>query len=143
MGLVRGSLRIPVKLIAMSTKPDSEGVSIPAGLRVGGAFALLAAVLALFGLISIFTDGWGATFEWTWRRLAIVGAALLVGAFSTQRHDQRGSREQIIALILALVLIVASRALPTTVLTTMGQYVVFLYAVGAALCAAVIRRTVR
>ncbi|AJI78905.1 hypothetical protein [Corynebacterium singulare] len=127
----------------MSTKPDSEGVSIPAGLRVGGAFALLAAVLALFGLISIFTDGWGATFEWTWRRLAIVGAALLVGAFSTQRHDQRGSREQIIALILALVLIVASRALPTTVLTTMGQYVVFLYAVGAALCAAVIRRTVR
>ena len=127
----------------MSTKPDSEGVSIPAGLRVGGAFALLAAVLALFGLISIFTDGWGATFEWTWRRLAIVGAALLVGAFSTQRHDQRGSREQIIALILALVLIVASRVLPTTVLTTMGQYVVFLYAVGAALCAAVIRRTVR
>ncbi|MCQ9677441.1 MULTISPECIES: hypothetical protein [Corynebacterium] len=127
----------------MSTKPDSEGVSIPAGLRVGGAFALLAAVLALFGLISIFTDGWGATFEWTWRRLAIVGAALLVGAFSSQRHDQRGSREQIIALILALVLIVASRALPTTVLTTMGQYVVFLYAVGAALCAAVIRRTVR
>lgn len=127
----------------MSTKPDSEGVSIPAGLRVGGAFALLAAVLALFGLISIFTDGWGATFEWTWRRLAIMGAALLVGAFSTQRHDQRGSREQIIALILALVLIVASRALPTTVLTTMGQYVVFLYAVGAALCAAVIRRTVR
>lgn len=127
----------------MSTKPDSEGVSIPAGLRVGGAFALLAAVLALFGLISIFTDGWGATFEWTWRRLAIMGAALLVGAFSSQRHDQRGSREQIIALILALVLIVASRALPTTVLTTMGQYVVFLYAVGAALCAAVIRRTVR
>ncbi|MCG7275432.1 hypothetical protein [Corynebacterium singulare] len=127
----------------MSTKPDSEGVSIPAGLRVGGAFALLAAVLALFGLVSIFTDGWGATFEWTWRRLAIVGAALLVGAFSSQRHDQRGSREQIIALILALVLIVASRALPTTVLTTMGQYVVFLYAVGAALCAAVIRRTVR
>ena len=113
MGLVRGSLRIPVKLIAMSTKPDSEGVSIPAGLRVGGAFALLAAVLALFGLVSIFTDGWGATFEWTWRRLAIVGAALLVGAFSSQRHDQRGSREQIIALILALVLIVASRALPT------------------------------
>ena len=127
----------------MSSKPDSEGVTIPAGLRVGGAFALLAAVLALFGLVSIFTDGWGATFEWTWRRLAIVGAALLVGAFSTQRHDQRGSREQIIALVVALVLIVASRTLPSTVLTTMGQYVVFLYAIGAGLGAAVIRRTVR
>ena len=104
---------------------------------------LLAAVLALFGLVSIFTDGWGATFEWTWRRLAIVGAALLVGAFSTQRRDQRGSREQIIALVLALVLIIASRALPNTVLTTMGQYVVFLYAVAAGLCAVIIRRTLR
>ncbi|MHB2251463.1 hypothetical protein [Corynebacterium aurimucosum] len=121
--------------------PTSDGVEISAALRVGGAFMLLSAVLALFGLVSIFTDGWGATFEWTWRRLAIVGAALLVGAFSTQRRDQRGSREQIIALILALVLIIASRALPSTVLTTMGQYVVFLYAVAAGLCAVIIRRT--
>lgn len=123
------------------TNPTNDGVDIPAALRVGGAFMLLAAVLALFGLVSIFTDGWGATFEWTWRRLAIVGAALLVGAFSTQRRDQRGSREQIIALVLALVLIIASRALPSTVLTTMGQYVVFLYAVAAGLCAVIIRRT--
>ncbi|HIX79824.1 MAG TPA: hypothetical protein H9978_07855 [Candidatus Corynebacterium faecipullorum] len=123
------------------TNPTTDGVDIPAALRVGGAFMLLAAVLALFGLVSIFTDGWGATFEWTWRRLAIVGAALLVGAFSTQRRDQRGSREQIIALVLALVLIIASRALPSTVLTTMGQYVVFLYAVAAGLCAVIIRRT--
>lgn len=123
------------------TNPTTDGVDIPAPLRVGGAFMLLAAVLALFGLVSIFTDGWGATFEWTWRRLAIVGAALLVGAFSTQRRDQRGSREQIIALVLALVLIIASRALPSTVLTTMGQYVVFLYAVAAGLCAVIIRRT--
>ncbi|OFN76369.1 MULTISPECIES: hypothetical protein [unclassified Corynebacterium] len=125
------------------TNPTTDGVDIPAALRVGGAFMLLAAVLALFGLASIFTDGWGATFEWTWRRLAIVGAALLVGAFSTQRRDQRGSREQIIALVLALVLIIASRALPSTVLTTMGQYVVFLYAVAAGLCAVIIRRTLR
>lgn len=125
------------------TTPTTDGVDIPAALRVGGAFMLLAAVLALFGLVSIFTDGWGATFEWTWRRLAIVGAALLVGAFSTQRRDQRGSREQIIALVLALVLIIASRALPGTVLTTMGQYVVFLYAVAAGLCAVIIRRTLR
>lgn len=125
------------------TNPTTDGVDIPATLRVGGAFMLLAAVLALFGLVSIFTDGWGATFEWTWRRLAIVGAALLVGAFSTQRRDQRGSREQIIALVLALVLIIASRALPSTVLTTMGQYVVFLYAVAAGLCAVIIRRTLR
>lgn len=123
------------------TNPTTDGVDIPAPLRVGGAFMLLAAVLALFGLVSIFTDGWGATFEWTWRRLAIVGAALLVGAFSTQRRDQRGSREQIIALVLALVLIIASRALPSTILTTMGQYVVFLYAVAAGLCAVIIRRT--
>ena len=123
------------------TNPTTDGVDIPAALRVGGAFMLLAAVLALFGLVSIFTDGWGATFEWTWRRLAIVGAALLVGAFSTQLRDQRGSREQIIALVLALVLIIASRALPSTVLTTMGQYVVFLYAVAAGLCAVIIRRT--
>lgn len=125
------------------TNPTTDGVDIPAALRVGGAFMLLAAVLALFGLVSIFTDGWDATFEWTWRRLAIVGAALLVGAFSTQRRDQRGSREQIIALVLALILIIASRALPSTVLTTMGQYVVFLYAVAAGLCAVIIRRTLR
>ncbi|MEM5986280.1 hypothetical protein CYJ44_008915 [Corynebacterium hesseae] len=45
----------------MSKNPDipptSDGVEIPAALRVGGAFMLVAAVLALFGLVSIFTDG--------------------------------------------------------------------------------------
>ncbi|WP_236660821.1 hypothetical protein [Corynebacterium aurimucosum] len=39
------------------TNPTTDGVDIPAALRVGGAFMLLAAVLALFGLVSIFTDG--------------------------------------------------------------------------------------
>ena len=45
--------------------------------------------------------------------------------------------------ITALVFIIASRVLPDAVLATMGQNLLFVFAVIAALCAALIRRAVR
>lgn len=86
-------------------------------------------------------DGFGASFDWTWRNLALVVAALLVGAFATQRRDQKASRTQVIALVIAVVLIAGSMLLPHVVLTTMGQYMLFLYAGAALICALIIRRT--
>src|SRR5690625_93998 len=75
----------------------SAGVSIPIQVRVGGAFMALAAVLFLLALVAVFTDGWGAPFEWTPIRVAIVIAALLVGGFATVRKDQKASVAQVVA----------------------------------------------
>lgn len=113
---------------------------IPTTLRVGGAFMFLALVLVLLAVISVFRSGWQAPFEWTWGTLAIVCAALIAGAFSTMRRDQRASKGQVIALIAALVLVVASRFAPSTVLVSMDQYWLLLYAVAAGLCALILRR---
>ena len=71
----------------------------------------------------------------------IVFAAILVGAFSTVRKDQKGSRTQLIALVMALIAIVAGRFMPTEPLMVTGQPLVFAYFVGALLCAFIIRRT--
>ena len=140
--MVRGE----VKPLPLNKHPDGAGGekgSDPIVLRAAGALAFLAAILALLGLVSIFSDGLGAPFEWTWRRVALIAAAILVGAFSAQHREQRGSLGQIAPLILALVFIIASRVLPDAVLATMGQNLLFVFAVIAALCAALICRAVR
>ncbi|HFG8781346.1 hypothetical protein ACL1CN_03250 [Corynebacterium striatum] len=120
---------------------NPEGVTIPLAWRVGGAFSALAFVLVLLGVLAIVNDGFGAPFEWTWNVVFIVFAAILVGAFSTVRKDQKGSRTQLIALVMALIAIVAGRFMPTEPLMVTGQPLVFAYFVGALLCAFIIRRT--
>ncbi|WP_408931472.1 hypothetical protein ACKFRM_09355 [Corynebacterium sp. YSMAA1_1_D6] len=130
----------------LNKHPDGAGGergSVPLVLRAAGALTFLAAILALLGLVSIFYDGLGAPFGWTWQRVALIAAAILVGAFSAEHRDQRGSFGQIAALLLALVFIIASRVLPDAILATMGQYLLPVFAVIAALCAALIRRAVR
>lgn len=121
-------------------KDSAQGVSIPAPIRVGGAFMALALVLVIMAIVAVFTDGWMAPFEWTYGRLGIVLAALIVGAFATIRHDQKSSITQVVALGIAVALIIASRFLPQTVLMVQAQYWLLLYAGAAALCALVIRR---
>jgi len=76
----------------MASSSSASQASPPAPLRVGGAFMVVAFVLALFALISVFSDGWGADFAWTYSKVAIVAAAFLVGAFSTMSRSQAGSR---------------------------------------------------
>ena len=133
----------PLPLNKRSDGAGGEKGSVPIVLRAAGALAFLAAILALLGLFSIFSDGLGAPFEWTWRRVALIAAAILVGACSAHHRGHHSGRGQIAALILALVFIIASRVLPDAVLATMGQNLLFVFAVIAALCAALICRAVR
>ena len=67
----------------MASSSTSSLSSPPTALRVGGAFMVVAFVLVLFALISVFTDGWGVDFEWTYSKVAIIVAAVIVWAFST------------------------------------------------------------
>lgn len=76
----------------MASSSSASQASPSATLRVGGTFMVVAFVLALFALISVFSDGWGADFAWTYSKVAIVAAAFLVGAFSTMSRSQAGSR---------------------------------------------------
>ncbi|MDO5669716.1 MAG: hypothetical protein Q4G50_06905 [Corynebacterium sp.] len=114
---------------------------VPAALRVGGAFMALAVALAIFAVVAVFTDGWMAPFAVTPRFLAILLAAVILGAFATIRTDQASSRTQVIALVVAVALIIFARFLPSEPLTTMAQYWLAMYAVFAFLCALIIRRS--
>lgn len=124
-----------------TSKPAPDAVTIPVALRVGGAFMLLAVVLVALVFVAVLSEGWMAPFEWTPARLAVVAAALIVGAFATVRIDQRPSVAQVAALVVALALIVVSRFLPHHVLTVMSQPLVLIYASVAGVCAVILRRT--
>lgn len=120
--------------------PRKDGISIPLPMRVGGAFMALGITLFIMGVVAMISDGVNVPFEMTWPRLAILVAALIVGAFATIRTDQRSSKTQVAALVVAVALIIASRFLPPTVLTVLGQFWLFMYGAAALLCALIIRR---
>lgn len=120
---------------------DERSVSIPLALRVGGAFLALALVLVVMVIIAVFTEGWMTPFVWTPSRLALVAAAVILGAFATVRRDQKASLAQVIGLACAVVLIVASRFVPDTQLAVMQQPWLLMYAGAAIVCALILRRT--
>ena len=126
----------------MARPASKNPVTPPAALRVGGAFLVVAFVLVLFAHISVFTDGWGAPFVWTYSNLTIIIAAVLVGSFSTMNKEHAGSRAQIIALAVAVALIIASRFLPQHDLLIQQQYWLLFYAGMSAICALILRRSV-
>ncbi|MBK4157741.1 hypothetical protein [Corynebacterium macginleyi] len=126
----------------MARPASKNPVTPPGALRVGGAFLVVAFVLVLFALISVFTDGWGAPFVWTYSNLTIIIAAVLVGSFSTMNKEHAGSRAQIIALAVAVALIIASRFLPQHDLLIQQQYWLLFYAGMSAICALILRRSV-
>ncbi|MBF9012000.1 hypothetical protein NQ023_05585 [Corynebacterium phoceense] len=114
---------------------------VPVALRVGGAFMALALVLLLFGVLSLVSDGWMVPYGVSPRFLLIVAAAALAGAFVTTSTEHRGSPAQVIGLVAALALVIASRFVSAQAIGHMAQYWLFLYAVAALLCALVIRRS--
>lgn len=126
----------------MARPASKNPVTPPAALRVGGAFLVVAFVLVLFALISVFSDGWGAPFVWTYSNLTIIIAAVLVGSFSTMNKEHAGSRAQIIALAVAVALIIASRFLPQHDVLIQQQYWLLFYAGMSAICALILRRSV-
>ncbi|WP_156230926.1 hypothetical protein [Corynebacterium occultum] len=118
-----------------------EGFRVPLPLRVGGAFMALAMVLFIFLFIEYLSAGFLVPFAVTPRFLAIVVAALILGAFATMSRNQESSRTQVIALAVAMVLVIASRFLPTEALTHITQPWLLGYGILALICALVIRRS--
>ncbi|WP_394280591.1 hypothetical protein [Corynebacterium sp.] len=112
---------------------------IPIPLRVGGAFMSLAVVLIVQAVVAFISGG---IFEITVGSVLVWVAALIFGAFATQRRDQPGSRSQVIALVTALVLIIISVVTPTIVLTTTAAYWIAAYAAMAVVCALILRRSI-
>lgn len=125
------------------TKPNpsnGQPVKIPLGFRIGGAFMAIALVLLIFGVLSVFTDGWMAKFAVTPRFVAIVLAAAVLGAFATVNKNQEGSKAQVGALAVALLLVVGSRFIPNEAIVYWQQYWLVAYAAAAFICALVIRQ---
>ena len=75
----------------------------PLQLRVGGAFITLAAALFLFTILSVLRGE--ELFALTLQTLTVLIAAVIIGAFATVSTSHEGSRTQVAALIIALVLI--------------------------------------
>lgn len=115
--------------------------AVPAGLRVGGAFLGVAAVALLLLVLDVVGGGVGAPFEFTPRVLTILLAGALLGAFATTRRDEPGSRAKVIALIVAVLLVVASRFLPPEPAYATAQHWVLGLVVVAGVCAWLIRRS--
>lgn len=115
-------------------------MQIPAAVRAGGAFIALALTLAILLVVAVLRDGWMAPFEVTNRVILILLAALVLGAFATQRTDQEFHRGQVVALAAGLGLIVVSMLIPQSTVYVLAQYWIAMYAVLALVCALILRR---
>lgn len=124
-----------------NTQDSAPGATIALALRVGGAFMALASVLFLFAVLSVFQDGWGAPFEWTYSKLALCLAALILGGFATVSKNQSASKVQVIALVISVLLVIFSQFLSREALMIQEQYWVVMYAGAAVLCSLILRRT--
>ncbi|WIM68856.1 hypothetical protein QP027_05605 [Corynebacterium breve] len=112
---------------------------IPLQIRVGGAFMALALVLLIYAFITFLRGE--STFTLTLSSLLVMIAAILLGAFATMRKDQPASRGQVIALIVAVILVIASVIVPAVTLTSTTPVWLVLYAGMAVLCALILRRS--
>ncbi|MDO4686971.1 MAG: hypothetical protein Q4A92_10530, partial [Corynebacterium sp.] len=79
-------------------------------------------------------------FQLTPRFLMILAAAALLGAFATAGVANKRSVGQVVALVIALVLVVAGRLVPNPVLTVMDQWWLPAYGLLALACSFVLRR---
>lgn len=113
---------------------------IPASVRAGGAFLALALTLFILLFLAVLRDGWMSPFDITNRVLMILVAAVILGAFATQRTDQSFNRGHITALVIGVGLIMVSMVVPQVTVYVLAQYWLAMYAVLALLCALVLRR---
>ncbi|WP_350354562.1 hypothetical protein [Corynebacterium aquatimens] len=73
--------------------------------------------------------------------LCTVVAAVIFGSFATFSKEQGGSRKQLVALIIAVVLLGVGVVMPNTELAATQSYWLALWAVGALLCSLILRRS--
>lgn len=112
---------------------------VPVQLRVGGAFMGIALVLVLYAVLSLLRGD--AAFPVTPQVLSIIVAVAIVGAFATYNTKQEGSRTQVGALIVAVVLIGLGFIAPDTELMATTPFWLIGWALAAGLCAVVLRRS--
>lgn len=112
---------------------------VPVQLRVGGAFMGIALVLVLYGVLALLRGD--AAFPVTPQVLSIIVAVAIVGAFATYNTKQEGSRTQVGALIVAVVLIGLGFIAPDTELMATTPFWLIGWALAAGLCAVVLRRS--
>jgi len=109
---------------------------VPIQLRAGGAFLALAVVLFIFAFLAFMRGE--QVYELTPQFLLTVVAAIIFGAFATTDKTQAGSRKQVFALAIAVLLI--GIIVPNTVLTLTPTFWLAMWGVGALLCALILRR---
>lgn len=112
---------------------------VPVQLRVGGAFMGIALVLVLYAVLALLRGD--AAFPVTPQVLSIIVAVAIVGAFATYNTKQGGSRTQVGALIVAVVLIGLGFIAPDTELMATTPFWLIGWALAAGLCAVVLRRS--
>ncbi|MCT1442790.1 hypothetical protein [Corynebacterium glucuronolyticum] len=112
---------------------------VPVQLRVGGAFMGIALVLVLYAVLALLRGD--AAFPVTPQVLSIIVAVAIVGAFATHNTKQEGSRTQVGALIVAVVLIGLGFIAPDTELMATTPFWLIGWALAAGLCAVVLRRS--
>lgn len=112
---------------------------VPVQLRVGGAFMGIALVLVLYAVLALLRGD--AAFPVTPQVLSIIVAVAIVGAFATYNTKQQGSRTQVGALIVAVVLIGLGFIAPDTELMATTPFWLIGWALAAGLCAVVLRRS--
>ncbi|WJZ02663.1 hypothetical protein [Corynebacterium freiburgense] len=113
---------------------------VPSTIRIGGAFAALGIVLLIFTFVEVATTGWMVPFQLTPRFLMILAAAALVGGFATAGVANKRGIGQVVALVIALLLVVGGRLVPNPVLTVMDQWWLPAYGLLALGCSVVIRQ---
>ena len=106
---------------------------------VGGAFMGIALVLVLYAVLALLRGD--AAFPVTPQVLSIIVAVAIVGAFATYNTKQEGSRTQVGALIVAVVLIGLGFIAPDTELMATTPFWLIGWALAAGLCAVVLRRS--
>ena len=112
---------------------------VPVQLRVGGAFMGIALVLVLYAVLALLRGD--AAFPVTPQVLSIIVAVAIVGAFATYNTKQEGSRTQVGALIVAVVLIGLGFIAPDTELMATTPFWLIGWALAPGLCAVVLRRS--
>ena len=112
---------------------------VPVQLRVGGAFLGIALVLVLYAVLALLRGD--AAFSITPQVLSVIAAVAIVGAFATYNTKQEGSRTQVGALIVAVVLIGLGFIAPDTELMATTPFWLIGWALAAGLCAVVLRRS--
>lgn len=112
---------------------------IPIQLRVGGAFLAIALVFVIYAAVWFFRGE--SAFTVTPQVLSIVAAAALFGANATFVRGQERSRGQVVALACAVLLVIVGVALPGWPLFTTETFWLVLWAVAAAACALILRRS--